>query len=116
MSLSGRYRSKKTGKTERYQSSYELRRMKYLDAHPNVKTWTKNHKIRIRYKEGKKRRRYIPDFLVELNDGKKFLEEVKGYVWNRLNFARKNLAANMWCNYRGITFRIIREEDLEVLL
>ena len=115
MSKSGKYRSSKTGKLEKYDSSYELRRMQYLDAHPLVKTWTKNHKIRIRYKEGRKRRRYIPDFLVEHTTGQKYLDEVKGYVWNRLNFARKNLAANMYCTYRGITFRIIREEDLEVV-
>lgn len=90
--------------------------MQYLDAHPLVKTWTKNHKIRIGYKEGRKRRRYIPDFLVEMVDGRKFLEETKGFVWNRMNFARKNLAAMMWCSYRGITFRIIREEDLEAVI
>lgn len=109
----GTYRSTKTGRLEKYDSSWELRRFKVLDESPLVKTWTKSHGIRIRYKEGKRRRRYLPDILVERADGSRQLEEIKGYVFDRLNLARKNLAALIYCKNRNIEFRILREADLE---
>ena len=111
----GTYVSPKTGIKEKYDSSYELKRMQALDSDPAVKWWTKNHGIKIPYKEGRKRRRYIPDFLVELIDGRQFLEEVKGFIYQRMNFARKNLAAAMWCALRGVQYRIVYKEELERL-
>ncbi len=111
----GWYTSVKTRRRERYASSYELQRMKALDASPLVKSWTKDHGIRIPYKERKRRRHYIPDFLVVLNDGRKRLEETKGYVFSKMNFARKNLAANSYCLFRGMEFRLIFREDLDVV-
>jgi hypothetical protein len=112
----GTYRSKKTGKSERYDSSYELRRFKALDASPLVRTWTKSHNIRIRYQQFRKRRRYFPDILVERVDGSRQLEEVKGHVWDPLKFKLKNLAARLYCERRDIEYRILYEADLDVVV
>jgi hypothetical protein len=110
------YLSKKTGKLEFHDSSYELERFKTLDESSLVKTWTKRHGIRIGYRSGRKRRKYIPDILVEYHDGRIILEEVKGYVFDKMNFARKNLAARLYCNLRNIEYRIIFRDDLKIVL
>jgi hypothetical protein len=106
---------------ERFDSGYELRRFQALDSSPLVKTWTKRHGIRIAYKgRGKKGNRkirhYIPDILVEYHDGRIFLEEVKGYVFDVIEFARKNHAARAYCVRRRISFRLIYKDDLEEVL
>lgn len=115
-SLKGLHRSSKTGNLELYESSYELRRFIFLDGHPDVEWWSKNHGISIAYPSGKKTRRYIPDILVKLRDGRRILEEVKGYRWDRVKFGRKNAAALDWCRRRKIKFVLIFEEDLERLV
>lgn len=83
----GDYISLKTKIHEWYQSSWELIRMIELDEDENVKFWTKKHKICIKLGNQKY---YIPDFLIEFNDGIKLLEEVKGYVRNKELFELKN--------------------------
>ncbi len=107
------YQSTKTGKTEMSDSSYETRRFKALDESPLVKKWTKAHGIRIQYREKNRRRNYLPDILVEYHDGSVFLEEVKGYVRDRWNFALKNVAAMLYCHQKGYTFRIVFREQLD---
>jgi hypothetical protein len=115
-SIRGNYTSTKTGRSETYDSSYELRRFIFLDGCKRIKSWTKRHKIRIKYLSGKKRRTYIPDILVEMTDGSKVLEEVKGHVFDRRNFVKKNIAARGYCLIKGMKFRIIFEKDLEVVV
>ena len=73
----GEYTSIKTNITEWYQSSYELSRMLELDVDDNVSYWTKKHKISIPLNN---KNYYIPDFLIEYTNGRKTIEEVKGYV------------------------------------
>ena len=114
-SIRGSYVSKKTGASERYDSSYELRRFMALDASPLVESWTKKHGIRIPYMERGKWRRYVPDILVVLRSGERILEEVKGKVFDRINFGRKNLAASGWCITHGMAFRVVFLERLDVV-
>jgi hypothetical protein len=111
-SLRGKYVSTKTGKTEKYDSSYELKRFIFLDSSPLVKTWTKDHGIRIRYTHRNRRHHYIPDILVELNDGRHILEEIKGKIWDPILMGHKNLTAICYCVSRGWTFRVLRGDDL----
>ncbi|MHB8407788.1 MAG: TnsA endonuclease N-terminal domain-containing protein [Acidiferrobacterales bacterium] len=111
-SVRGKYQSKKTGKLERYDSSYELIRFQSLDASTEVKTWTRSHRIRITYLRTKKRHRYSPDILVEMTDGAIYLEEVKGHVFDKTAFALKNRAAELYCKFRGWKFRIVWRDDL----
>lgn len=59
--------------------------------------------------------RYNPDILVEYHDGRVFLEEVKGRVFNRIVFGTKNLAALIYCSTRNMKYRVIFQEQLEVV-
>jgi hypothetical protein len=63
---------------ELYDSDLEKYHMVELEGMPGVKTWTKKHNIKIPYRLFFIKRNYIPDFLVELNDGSKEIHETKG--------------------------------------
>lgn len=80
-----------------------------------VKKWTKKHGLRLRYKVRGRKHRYLPDILVEYHDGRKFLEEVKGKVWDHLAFGAKNLTAASYCLLHGMRFRIVFREQLELV-
>ncbi len=110
--LNGIYRSTKTGNLEFFESSYELRRFRALDASPLVKAWGRS-KAKIRYRLGRRRKRYHPDIFVVYHDGRIFLEEVKGYVFNKRQFYKKKHMAEWLCRVRGWTYRVIYEVDLE---
>ena len=90
-----------------------MTRFRALDASPLVKTWTKDHKIKIPYRFRNKRKKYIPDIVVEYHDGRKFLEEIKGYIYQPGKFVLKNGAAKLYCQMRGWTYRIIYKDGLE---
>ena len=108
----GYYTSTKSKETNHYDSSFELIRMKFLDNNVNIKNWTKNHKIIIGLNNG---RRYIPDFLVELTNGEKYLEEVKGWIGDKEEFALKSNAAIEYCKKNNLKYRVLFKEDLEIL-
>jgi len=106
--IKGWWQSTKTGLWEHAGSITEILRMQQLDADGTVKTWTKNVPI-IKYGD----RRYLPDFLVEYNDGRKEIEEVKwkcehDYAINQTKWQ----AATEYCHARGWTFKIVSEEDV----
>ncbi len=103
------------GRQEKYDSSYELQRFRFLDSQPSVRDWTKDHKIKIPYVLKRKRHRYNPDILVTMEDGTVFLEEIKGRVWDVLKFHYKNFAALCYCKSKGWKFRILFEKDLKIL-
>lgn len=63
-----------------YSSSYELESMKLFDFSNLIKTWTNKHGIRIKYFYNNINRHYVPDFLVEFNNGLSYIIEMKG--WN----------------------------------
>lgn len=77
--LTGEYNSKNS-ETFLYASSYELKAMELFDNSDNVKTWTNKHGIRIKYHYNGLNRHYVPDFLVEFNNGISYIIEMKG--WN----------------------------------
>jgi hypothetical protein len=76
----GWYISSKTGIQEYYSSSYELRRMEELDIDDSVVTWTKRHEFIVKYTLHNKVRAYKPDFYIEYDQGKRVMEEIKGFV------------------------------------
>lgn len=100
---------------ETYDSSYELTRFKQLDRDPTVRNWTKSHGIRLPYYDLKlrKMRMYVPDILVELKDGSRRLEEIKGYVRDEWNFKVKCALARAYCRSASIKFVVLFKEDLE---
>ena len=101
--ICGNYISTKTMVEEWYQSSYELIRMQELDLDINVKNWTKKHKINIKLSE---KTWYIPDFLIELIDGSKILEEVKGYARDKDLFDKQIELANLYCKKNNMMYII----------
>jgi len=109
-----RYISTKTSEDNFSHSSYELKRMKFLDNNNDVIYWTKNHGLNIEYTLNGITRRYIPDFVVEWSDGRKTLEEVKGWVRNKKTFEAKNKSAVKFANENEMSFRVLFFDDLEV--
>lgn len=109
----GNYSSKKTGIEEKYHSSYEKRRMVFLDNDENVEFWTKKHNIVIPYTFKNKQHNYIPDFFIKMKSGEKFVDEIKGFVNNDEALNCKNLSCISYCEDNGMTFRVIHDRDIE---
>lgn len=93
---------------ERCQSDLERRMMDRLEGDPHVVKWMKRHGITIPWIDGQKhQRRYVPDFLVEYEDGRKVIVEVKDP--SRLDsddVRRKRKAAEIWCKQRNMEYVI----------
>lgn len=107
------YISSKTNETNWAHSSYELRRMKYLDSSPSVSLWTKNHGITLDYYSDGVLRRYVPDFLVTKIDGSNVLEEVKGWIRNVEVFEAKKDRAVRFAAENNMSYRVLFADDLE---
>lgn len=118
-----------------YRSSWEVKVMKWLDAHPQV-IWWASEEIVIPYFNpmDQKMHRYFPDFIVKMkrNDGsvmtyvlevkphaqtkqperkrrtKKFISEQATYIINQCKWK----AADEFCHEHGWVFKIITEKDL----
>ncbi len=72
ISIHGQYANPKKSpwNFEKYQSDLERRMMDRLERDPHVVKWMKRHGITIPWIDGQKhQRRYLPDFLVEYEDG-----------------------------------------------
>ena len=63
---------------EEYESALEREYMVELERDPAVKKWTKKHDIKISYAFLFFTRHYLPDFLVEYQNGQKEIHETKG--------------------------------------
>ncbi|MBQ3447690.1 MAG: hypothetical protein IJG37_08615, partial [Synergistaceae bacterium] len=63
-----------------FDSTWEASAAYQLDRNPNVQAWAKNDHLGfcVRYVYGGIQRRYLPDFLVRLADGRMLVLEVKG--------------------------------------
>jgi hypothetical protein len=102
----GYYINNKNGALEYFHSSWEEILMKELDANEKVLNWTKKHNIIIRYKHDGILKSYIPDFFIEYSDGKKIIEEVKGYIDDVDVFKLKKEACEKYCYENNIEYRI----------
>lgn len=93
------------GREQRYDSSWELTRMRELDA--LELSWDKHHPIWILYVDSTgKQRRYKPDFVVkDPATGETWIEEVKGYE-TKLDLCKYE-AAIPFCAVRGWAFRVL---------
>jgi type III restriction enzyme len=85
-----------------------------LDAHIRVKRWVKNDHLGfvVPYRKDGLRRKYLPDFLVELTDGRRLIVEVKGELGDA---EIKAAAAYRWCEavnndgrYGAWSYRMVR--------
>lgn len=87
--------------------------MAQLDADESVKSWTRSAD-RVPYIDaGGIERTYVPDFLVEYNDGKTVVEEIKPE--SRVDEEKNKLkadAARKYFSDKGIEYKIITENEI----
>lgn len=96
---------------ESYDSDLEKYYMVELEGMPGIKSWTKKHNIKIPYKFLFIKRNYIPDFLVELNDGSKEIHETKGLPFLFLLSTKlKKLCAEDYCKNMGWKYKFITRD------
>ncbi len=97
---------------EHYDSDLERRMMTRLERDPHVVKWMKRHGVTIPWIDGRKhQRRYVPDFLVEYEDSRKAVIEVKDPSRLESNdVQRKRKAAELWCQQRHMEYVIATVE------
>lgn len=96
---------------ENYDSDLEKYYMVELEKMPGVKSWTKKHNITIPYRFFFVKRNYIPDFLVEFNDGSKEIHETKGLPFLFLLSTKlKKLSAEEYCKEQGWKYILITKD------
>ena len=117
----GTYTSSKTGIEMTYRSSWELATMKWLDANPDVQTYS-YESLRIPYwilelSGVKQKRHYVPDFLVTFTDARKELWELKPAAFsNNTKTEIKQTAAKTWCFDNSVAlYRLLSKEQLKQL-
>src|SRR3989338_5566742 len=97
--------------TASYDSLLERNYMIEMEQDPGVRSWTKKHGIKIPYTFlGLFTRHYLPDFLVEYNDGSKEIHEGKGLpllFWDSTK--AKRAAAQNWCRAHGMKYKVITQ-------
>lgn len=86
-------------------SDWEAEFCRVAEAHPRVRAYVKNHNLglEVPYRYGSAPRRYIPDFIVLLDDGRpdpvQLIVEIKGY---RGEDAKEKRAAMETCWLPGV--------------
>ena len=98
---------------EKYDSALEREYMVELERDPAVKSWTKKHKIKIPYKLFGFNHNYLPDFMIEYQDGSKELHETKGLpllLW--LSTKVKGESAEEFCKKIGWRYKKITKGSL----
>ena len=96
---------------EAYDSDLEKYYMVELEGMPGVKKWTKRHNIKIPYQFFFIKRHYIPDFLVEFNDGSKEIHETKGLPFLFLLSTKlKKISAEEYCKKAGWKYKFITKD------
>ena len=113
-----------------YRSSWEQAFMNHLDRHPNVVAWA-SESIKIPYKNPftGKNTIYVPDFyiiyvdklgrkhaeVIEIKPSKEtFMEKAKSKK-DQYSVALNTIkwqAAKLWCERKGINFRVLTEEQI----
>lgn len=96
--------------SEDYDSTLERDYMVELEHNPAVKSWTKKHGIKIPYVFLGFKKSYLPDFLVEYNDGAKEIHEGKGLpflFWLSTKLKRQN--AEAYCKSLGWKYKLVTQ-------
>lgn len=79
-----------------YDSDWERQAAEILDAHERVRAWVKNDRLGlvVPYRKEGASRKYLPDFIVEIEEGEYLIIEIKGQLGDALV---KKAAAERWC-------------------
>jgi hypothetical protein len=113
----------------RYRSSWELKFMRVLDAHPNVVAWaSESHRIPYRNPLTQKQTVYVPDFFMVYEDrsGTRKAEfiEIKpaGQIMGKAKSVQQKAAAivneakwqaaRAFAERQGVGFRVLTENEL----
>lgn len=98
-------------------SSYEERRMKFLESCDNVISYTNKHKIWIPYELNGNKHKYNPDLLIQFFDGSYRIEEIKGVILesHREQVIEKEKACLDYASSLGWDYKMIFESDLETI-
>ena len=102
----GEHLSQKTGRTQVYRSSWELQYMKKLDVDDFIVDW-EYESFAIPYEREGTIHRYIPDFLITFNDGRKEIHEVGVRDLKEGPLSQKTSAGRQFANENGMIYRII---------
>lgn len=112
----GEYTSTKMGLTCNYRSSWEMEFMRILDASEEVVRWAYEFDT-IPYAYEGKQRKYVPDFLVELKDGRRVIVEVKPKSLRRITRNEaKRTAAMEFCDKNSMTYMEWELQDGNLLV
>lgn len=111
---SGNFYSIKTSKLHHYRSSYELEFLYFLEQNTSIDYFI-TEPFYIPYLENERKRHYIPDYLIELTTGQKFLIEIKPKKFlYKLEF--KAIAAINFCKNNNLSgFIVLTEQELQIL-
>jgi len=93
---------------EDYDSTLEREYMVELERDPAVKSWTKKHGIKIPYRFLGFIKHYLPDFLVEYQNGTKEIHETKGLpllLW--VSTKLKGESAEQFARNQGWKYKIV---------
>lgn len=120
-----KYLESASGQPVIYRSGLELQFIKYCETTKSVKSWA-SECIKIPYysRLDKKQANYYPDYIVESQDGRKTVVEIKPYgqtvkprmtdsMWLKQAWIRnvdKWKAAKEWCKRHDMTFMVITEK------
>jgi len=83
-----------------FDSDWERQAAILLDDHPQVVAWVRNDRLGlvIPYRKDGTAKKYLPDFIVELEGGDRLVVEIKGQIGDAMI---KKAAAERWC--RAVT-------------
>lgn len=98
---------------ESYDSALERGYIVELERDSAVKSWTKKHGIKIPYKLFGFTHNYLPDFLIEYQDGSKELHETKGLpllLW--VSTKLKSESAEDYCKKQGWKYKRITKGSI----
>lgn len=112
----GYYFSEKMNEKFFFMSSYEERRMKFLDQCDMIKSFSGKHNIWIDYILDGSKHRYYPDLLVEYMNGTIYIEEIKGYYEKSEKDILKENACIEYVKNRQWKYKMLFENDLESCL
>ncbi len=113
----GAYVSSKSNVEYQFRSGWEQAYMKWLDENQAVVAWS-YETIIIEYVSNKKtlkRRKYIPDFLVEYIDHSELIEIKPASRVDQARVQKKLAAARGWCEARNIVLQVLTEHELKAL-
>lgn len=112
MSIRGKHRSVKMFSMIPWESTLERDFIKLLDFDQTV-TYFEFQPKRIDFTYQGKKRKYYPDFLVQKNDSKKYIYEVKAFEkiedeHNKIKFQ----VGRKYCQENNMTYVVVSEKDI----